>query len=68
MQPKQPPMPDGELRRVGARPQIFRHLDLPLALDHLVEEGQAGDEADHRDEPGRAGIGADEIVDRGDSR
>src|SRR5580658_5025286 len=26
---------DGELRRIGARPQIFRHLDLLRSLDHL---------------------------------
>ena len=54
---------DGQLGRVGARAQIFRHLDLLLALDHLVHERQAGDEADHRDEPGRAGMGGDEVVD-----
>ena len=56
-------MADGQLRRVGARAQIFRRLDLPLALDHLVEERQAGDEADHRDEPGRAGMRPDEAFD-----
>ena len=45
---------DRQFRRIGARAQIFWGLDLPWPLDHLVHEGQAGDEADHRDEPRRA--------------
>jgi hypothetical protein len=36
---------------------------LPLALDHLIEEGQASDEADHRDEPGRTRMRLDERID-----
>ena len=54
---------DRQLGRVGARAQILRHLDLPLAVDHLVEERQAGHEAHHRDEPGRAGMRLHEAVD-----
>src|SRR5579871_4031891 len=42
---------DRELRRVGARAQIFRHFDLLVALDHLKQKRQAGDETDHGDEP-----------------
>jgi hypothetical protein len=34
-----------------------------LAINHLVEERQAGDEAHHRNEPWRAGMGLDETVD-----
>src|SRR5262245_46586953 len=56
-------MPDCQLRRIGARPQIFRHLDLMLAINHLVEERQAGDEAHHRNEPWRAGMGLYETID-----
>ena len=55
---------DGELWRIRTRAQIFRHLDLPRPLDHLVHERQAGDETDHRHEPRRAGMRGDEIVDR----
>src|SRR5436305_1484732 len=56
-------MTDCQLRRIGARPQIFGYLDLMLAIDHLIEEWQAGDEAHHRDEPWRAGMRAYEAVD-----
>ena len=56
-------MADRELRRVGARPQIFRRLDLLLPLHHLIEEGQTRNETDHRDEPWRARMRLHEIFD-----
>lgn len=55
---------DGQLRSFGTRPQIPRHLDLPLAIDHLEHEGQAGHEADHGHEPRGAGVCPDERLDR----
>ena len=55
---------DGQLRSIGTRPQILRHLDLPLAIDHLEHEGQAGHEADHGHEPRGAGVRPDERLDR----
>ena len=56
---------DRQLRRVGARPEVFRHLELPRPLDHLEEERQAGDEPDHGDEPGSPRMGGDELLDAG---
>jgi hypothetical protein len=53
---------DGELRRVGAGPQVLRRLDLPLPLHHLEEERQPRHEPDHRDEPGRARVRRDELL------
>src|SRR5262249_59882029 len=38
---------DRKLWRVRPRPQVFGGLNLSLALDHLVEEGETSDEADH---------------------
>ena len=61
---KAPAVAHGQFRRVGARPQIFRDLDLPRPVDHLVEKRQAGHETHHRHEPGRSGVGGDEVVDR----
>ena len=55
-------MADRELGRVGAWPQVLGHLELLLALHHLVEERQTGDEADHRHEPWRIGMGGDEFL------
>ena len=54
---------DRQFRRIGARSQIFRRLDLPFALHHLIEERQARDEADHRDEPRGAGMRLHETLD-----
>lgn len=50
--------------RVGAWPQVLRHLQLTLALDHLEHEGQAGHETHHGHEPGRAGMRVDEGLHR----
>src|SRR3954453_14705888 len=58
-------MADCEPRCVGTRPKIFWHLDLPAAIDHLVEERQARNEAHHRYEPRRARMRLDETVDPG---
>ncbi|CAM2160101.1 hypothetical protein PT2222_70084 [Paraburkholderia tropica] len=53
----------GEFRRVGAWAQVFGHLQLAFALDHLIHERQARDETDHRDEPRRIRMRGDEFVD-----
>jgi len=50
-------MADGVLGRIGARPQIFRHLQLPRRSTIWYMNGSR-DEADHRDEPRRAAMAA----------
>ena len=55
-------MAQGQFRCVGAWPQVFGHLQLPLAFDHLEHERQARDKADHRHKPRRATVGGDERV------
>src|SRR5262245_63192664 len=52
-----------ELRRVGARPEIFWDFDLLFSLDHLVHEWQTCNEADHGDEPWGTGMGGDKGID-----
>lgn len=63
MQLKHPPCPTVSFGVSVRGRRYFRSLDLPLALHHLIEERQAGDEADHRDEPGRARMRLDERID-----
>ena len=57
-------MADRELGRVGAWAEIFRHFQLFLALDHLEQERQPGDESDHGDKPRRTRMRGNEVVDR----
>ena len=56
-------MADGQRRRVGARAHVLGHLELAFARDHLVQERQPGDEADHRRHPRRARVRVDEALD-----
>jgi urea carboxylase len=52
-----------EFRRIGARPQIFRRLDLPLAFHHLIEERQPRNEPHHGHKPRRTRMGFHEAID-----
>ncbi|MNZ90828.1 hypothetical protein D3C78_1097990 [compost metagenome] len=58
-------MAKGELGGVRTRAQVLGHLQLPLALDHLEHERQAGNEPDHRHEPRRAAVRGNERLDIG---
>ena len=49
---KQPPCPTVSLG-VSVRGRRYFGASAAVSLDHLIEEGQTGDEADHGDEPGR---------------
>ncbi|KPW61061.1 Uncharacterized protein ALO80_05929 [Pseudomonas caricapapayae] len=48
---------------IGTWPQVFGHLQLALAFDHLKHERQTGHKTDHRDEPRRAAMSSNKGID-----